>query len=44
MYPKLKMSTTERTKQIYCQFDTDSDENTDNDEENMNYDAAFSCE
>lgn len=44
MYPKLKMSTTERTKQIYRQFDTDSDENTDNDEENMNYDAAFSCE
>ncbi|XP_065685148.1 uncharacterized protein LOC136097095 [Hydra vulgaris] len=43
MYPKLKMSTTERTKQIYRQFDTDSDENTDNDEENMNYDAAFSC-
>nr|XP_047139759.1 uncharacterized protein LOC124815281 [Hydra vulgaris] len=43
MYPKLKMSTTERTKQIYRQFDTDSDENSDNDEENMNYDAAFSC-
>lgn len=44
MYSKLKMLPTERTKQIYRQCDTDSDENTDNDEETMSYDTTFSCE
>lgn len=37
------MSTIEKTKQIYCQFDTDSD--TDNDEDNIICsNTAFSCE
>ncbi|CAI6375506.1 unnamed protein product [Macrosiphum euphorbiae] len=42
VYPKLKMSTIEKTKQIYRQFDTDSD--TDNDENNICSDTTFSCE
>ncbi|KAL4098841.1 hypothetical protein QTP88_023361 [Uroleucon formosanum] len=42
VYPKLKMSTIEKTKQIYRQFDTDLD--TDNDEDNICSDTAFSCE
>jgi len=42
VYPKLKMSTIEKTKQIYRQFDTESD--TDNDEDNICSDTAFSCE
>jgi hypothetical protein len=42
VYPKLKISTIEITKQIYRQFDTDSD--IDNDEDKIWSDTAFSCE
>lgn len=44
VYPKINMSTIEKTKQIYHQLDTESDENTDDDyEENMYENTAFPC-
>ncbi|XP_022171262.1 zinc finger MYM-type protein 1-like, partial [Myzus persicae] len=41
VYPKINMSTIEKTKQIYHQLDTESDENTDDNEENMYENTAF---